>query len=149
MIDWIIKVIELFLGLSLCGWVSLLYGVFRNRWFRRKLERETEQAEATVVRYTVKTVSEGRYRTRKGYFPVLRYLVNGVEAEFQSKEELKPEEHPEGSKVHLWFDPYEPRHLHMTEDDGELGDGMKRIGKFFILGAAVLSVIIGVFAFRR
>ena len=82
MIDWIIKVIELFLGLSLCGWVSLLYGVFRNRWFRRKLERETEQAEATVVRYTVKTVSEGRYRTRKGYFPVLRYLVNGVEAEF-------------------------------------------------------------------
>ena len=149
MIDWIIKVIELFLGLSLCGWVSLLYGDFRNRWFRRKLERETEQAEATVVRYTVKTVSEGRYRTRKGYFPVLRYLVNGVEAEFQSKEELKPEEHPEGSKVHLWFDPYEPRHLHMTEDDGELGDGMKRISKFFILGAAVLSAIIGVFAFWR
>ena len=80
---------------------------------------------------------------------MLRYLVNGVEAEFQSKEELKPEEHPEGSKVHLWFDPYEPRHLHMTEDDGELGDGMKRISKFFILGAAVLSAIIGVFAFRR
>lgn len=148
MIDWI-KVIELFLGLSLCGWMSLLYGVFQNLWFRRKLERETEQAEATIVRYTVKTVSAGRYRTRKGYFPVLRYPVNGVEGEFQSKEELKPEEHPEGSKVHLWFDPYEPRHLHMTEDDGEPGDGMKRIGKLFILGAAVLSAIIGVFAFRR
>ena len=37
----------------------------------------------------------------------------------------------------------------MTEDDGELGDGMKRSSKFFILGAAVLSAIIGVFAFRR
>ena len=37
----------------------------------------------------------------------------------------------------------------MTEDDGELGDGMKRISKFFILGAAVLSAIIGVFTFRR
>ena len=148
MIDWI-KVIELFLGLSLCGWVALIYGVLRDLWFRRKLERETEQAEALIVRYKVKTVSDGRYRTRKGYFPLLRFPVNGAEAEIQSREELKPEEHPEGSMVRLWFDPYEPKHLHMTEDDGELGGGMKRIGKFFILGAAVLSVIIGVFAFRR
>ena len=143
------KVLLLFFGLSLVGWVCFVYGVLRERWFRRKLERETEQAEATVLQYTVKTVSEGRYRTRNGYFPVLSFPVNGAEAEIQSKEELKPEEHPEGSMVRLWFDPHEPKHLHMTEDDGELGDGMKRIGKFFILGAAVLSVIIGVFAFRR
>ena len=143
------KVLLLFLGFSLMGWVSLIYGVLRDRWFRRKLERETEQAEGTIVRYTVKTVSEGRYRTRKGYFPVLSFRVNGAEVEIQSKEELKPEEHPEGSKVRLWFDPYEPKHLHMTEDDGKLGDGMKRIGWFFILGAAVLSLVIGVFAFRR
>ena len=53
MIDWI-KVIELFLGLSLCGWVALIYGVLRDFWFRRKLERETEQAEALIVRYKVR-----------------------------------------------------------------------------------------------
>ena len=143
------KVLLAFLGFSLCGWVSLIYGVLRNRWFRRKLDRETEQGSATIVRYKVKTVSEGRYRYRKGYFPLLRFSVNGVEEEFQSREELKPEEHPEGSKVHLWFDPYKPQHLHMTEDDNNLGDGMKRIGWFFILGAAVLSLVIGVFVFRK
>ena len=143
------KVLLLFFGFSLCGWVSLVYGVLRNRWFRRKVDRETEQGEALIVRYTVKTMSAGRYRTRKGYFPVLRFPVHGIETEIQSKEELKPEEHPEGSTVHLWFDPYKPKHLHMTEDDNELGDGMKRIGWFFILGAAVLSLVIGFFAFRK
>ena len=148
MIEWG-KVLLLFFGFSLCGWVSLIYGVLRNLWFRRKLERETEQAEALIVRYKVKTVSEGRYRTRKGYFPLLRFPINGAEVEIQAREELKPQEHPEGSMVRLWFDPYEPKHLHMTEDDGELGDGMKRIGRFFILGAAVVSLIVGVIAFRR
>ena len=140
-------ILLLFFGFSLCGWVSLIYGYLRNLWFRRKVERETEQGSALIVRYTVKTVSAGRYRTRKGYFPVLSFPVNGEALEVQAKEELKPEEHPEGSMVHLWFDPYEPRHLHMTEDDDQLGDGMKRIGWFLILGAAVLSLIVGVFAF--
>ena len=146
MIDWI-KVLELFLGFSLCGWVSLIYGVLRKSWFRRKVERESEQTEATILRYTVKIVSAGKYRTRKGYFPVLSFFDGSTEVEVQSKEELKPEEYPEGSKVPLWFDPYEPRRLHMTEDDDNLGDGMKRIGWYFILGAAVLSLAIGFFAF--
>ena len=145
MIDWI-KVLELFLGLSLVGWVCLIYGVMRERWFRRKLERETESAQARILRYVVKAVSNGR-TTRKGYFPVLSFPVNGEAVEIQAKEELKPEEHPEGSELTVWFDPYEPRHLHMTEDDDQLGDGMKRIGWFLILGAAVLSLIVGVFAF--
>ena len=144
--DWI-KTVELFLGLSLCGWVCLIYGVLRDRWFRRKLERETEEARARIVRYTVKTVSEGRYRSRKGYFPLLSFPVSGEEIEVQAKEELKPEEYPEGAAVRLWFDPYEPKHLHITEDDNELGAGMKRIGWYFILGAAVLSLVIGFFAF--
>ncbi len=147
MVQWD-KVLLLFLGFSLCGWVSLIYGVLQNRCFRRKLERETEQAEALIVRYTVRTVSAGRYRTRKGYFPVLSFRVKGTEVEVQAREELKPEEHPEGSVIRLWFDPWEPKRLHMTEDDGQLGDGMMRIGWLFILGAAVLSVIVGVFAFR-
>ena len=82
------KVLLLFFGLSLVGWVCFVYGVLRERWFRRKLERETEQAEATVLQYTVKTVSEGRYRTRNGYFPVLSFPVNGSEAQIQAKEEL-------------------------------------------------------------
>ena len=142
-----LKTVELFLGLSLCGWVSLIYGVLRDRWFRRKLERETEEAQAQIVRYTVKTVSEGKYRSRKGYFPVLAFPVNGEEVKVQAKEELKPEEYPEGATVRLWFDPYEPRRLHMTEDDNELGSGMKRIGWYFILGAAVLSLVIGFIAF--
>lgn len=142
-----LKTLELFLGLSLCGWVSLIYGVLRDRWFRHKLERETEEAQARIVRYTVKTVSEGKYRSRKGYFPVLAFPVNGEEVEVQAKEELKPEEYPEGATVRLWFDPYEPRRLHMTEDDNELGSGMKRIGWYFILGAAVLSLVIGFIAF--
>ena len=142
------KVLLLFFGLSLVSWVCFIYGVLRERWFRRKLERETEQAEATVLQYTVKTVSEGRYRTRNGYFPVLSFPVNGSEAQIQAKEELKPEEHPEGSKVTLWFDPYDPRHLHMTPDDNEIGSGVKRLSLFFILGAAVVSLIVGVFAFR-
>ena len=141
------KVLLLFFGLSLVGWVCFVYGVLRERWFRRKLERETEQAEATVLQYTVKTVSEGRYRTRNGYCPVLSFPVNGSEAQIQAKEELKPEEHPEGSKVTLWFDPYDPRHLHMTPDDNEIGSGVKRLSLFFILGAAVLSLAIGFFAF--
>ena len=143
------KVLLLFLGFSFVGWVCLIYGVLRERWFRRKLERETEQTEATVLRYTVKTVSEGRYRTRKGYFPVLSFPVNGVEAQIQAREELKPDERPEGSALTVWFDPYEPKHLHLTQDDNEIGSGMKRIGWFFILGAVVLSLVIGVFAFRR
>ena len=141
MIDWI-KVIELFLGLSLCGWVALIYGVLRNLWFRRKLERETEQAEALIVRYKVKTVSDGRYRTRKGYFPLLAFHANGGEVQIQSREELKPEEHPEGSTVRLWFDPYDPRHLHITEDDNDLGHGMMRLGWFFVAGAAIVTVVI-------
>lgn len=141
------KVLLLFLGFSFVGWVCLIYGIFRDRWFRRKLERETEEAQARIVRYTIKAVSSGR-STRKGFFPVLSFPVNGVEAQIQAREELKPEEHPEGSKVTLWFDPYEPRHLHMTPDDNEIGSGMKRLSLFFILGAAVLSLIIGVFAFR-
>ena len=32
--DWI-KTLELFLGLSLLGWVSLIYGVLRGRWVGR------------------------------------------------------------------------------------------------------------------
>ena len=134
--------LELFLGLSLCGWVSLIYGVLRARWFRRKLERETEEGEATILSYKVKQVSEGKYRYRKGYFPLLAFHANGGDVEVQSKEELKPEEHPEGSTVHLWFDPYEPKHLHMTEDDNDLGHGMIRLGWFFIAGAAVLTVVL-------
>ena len=134
--------LELFLGLSLCGWVSLIYGVLRARWFRRKLERETEEGEATILSYKVKQVSEGKYRYRKGYFPLLAFHANGGDVEVQSKEELKPEEHPEGSTVRLWFDPYEPKHLHMTEDDNDLGHGMIRLGWFFIAGAAVLTVVL-------
>lgn len=139
------KVLVLFLGLSLCGWVSLIYGLLRKRWFRRKLERETEEVQARIVKYTVKTVSAGRYRTRKGYFPVLAFPVHGVETEIQSKEELTPEDHPEGSQVRLWFDPYEPKRLHMTEDDNELGDGMMRIGWFFMIGAGVVTVAVSLF----
>ena len=134
--------LELFLGLSLCGWVSLIYGVLRARWFRRKLERETEEGEATILSYKVKQVSEGKYRYRKGYFPLLAFHANGGDVEVQSKVELKPEEHPEGSTVRLWFDPYEPKHLHMTEDDNDLGHGMIRLGWFFIAGAAVLTVVL-------
>ena len=139
--DWI-KPLELFLGLSLLGWVSLIYGALRAHWFRRKLDRETEETEARIVSYKMKYVTEGKYRYRKGYFPLLAFHANGGEVEIQSREELKPEEHPEGSGVRLWFDPYEPKHLHMTEDDGELGSGMKRIGWFFILGAGVLTLIL-------
>ena len=140
-----LKALELFLGLSLCGWVSLIYGVLRDRWFRRKLERETEEVQARIVRYTVKTVSAGRYRTRKGYFPVLAFPVRGVEEEIQAREELKPEEYPEGSNLRLWFDPYAPQRLHISTDDDELGSGMKRIGWYFITGAAVVSLIISLF----
>ncbi len=139
----LMKVLELFLGFSSLGWMSLIYGVLRDRWFRRKLERETEETEARIVRYTVKTVTEGKYRSRKGYFPLLAFSANGTEVEIQAKEELKPEEYPEGSAVRLWFNPYEPKHLHITEDDGELGSGMKRIGWYFIGGAAVLSLVVG------
>ena len=139
--DWI-KTLELFLGLSLLGWVSLIYGALRAHWFRRKLDRETEETEARIVSYKMKYVTEGKYRYRKGYFPLLAFHANGGEVEIQSREELKPEEHPEGSGVRLWFDPYEPKHLHMTEDDGELGSGVKRIGWFFILGAGVLTLIL-------
>ena len=142
------KVLLLFLGFSFVGWVCLIYGIFRDRWFRRKLERETEEAQARIVRYTIKAVSSGR-STRKGFFPVLSFPVNRVETEIQAKEELKPDEHPEGSALTVWFDPYEPKHLHLTQDDNEIGRGMKRIGWFFILGAVVLSLVIGVFAFRR
>ena len=134
--------LELFLGLSLCGWVALIYGVLRARWFRRKLERETEEGEAKILSYKVKQVSEGRYRYRKGYFPRLSFRVNGEDVEIQAKEELKPEEYPVGSTVRLWFDPYDPRHLHITEDDNDLGHGMMRIGWFLIIGAAVVTVII-------
>ena len=133
----------LFLGFSCMGWFSLIYGVLRDRWFRRKLERETEETEARIVRYKVKTVTEGKYRSRKGYFPLLAFSAGGTEVEIQAKEELKPEEHPEGSLVRLWFDPYAPKHLHITEDDGELGSGMKRIGWYLIGGAAVLSLVVG------
>ena len=136
------KTLVLFMGLSLCGWVSLIYGVLRARWFRRKLDRETEEGEAKILSYKMKYVSEGKNRYRKGYFPRLSFRVNGAEVEVQSKEELKPEEYPVGSAVRLWFDPYEPRHLHMTEDDNDLGHGMMRIGWFFIIGAAVLTVVI-------
>ena len=135
------KVLLLFFCLSLLGWVSLIYGVLRAGWFRRKLDRETEEAQARIMSYTVKQVSAGRYRTRKGYFPRLAFRANGQEMEIQSKEELKPEEHPEGSTLRLWFDLYEPTHVHLTEDDGDLGGGMKRIGLYLILGAAVLTVI--------
>ncbi len=148
MIDWI-KVLELFFGFSLVGWVCLVYGLLRKRWFRRKLERETESAQARIVRYTVKAASAGQYRTRKAFFPVLSFPVNGDAVEIQAKEELKPEEHPEGSELAVWFDPYEPRHLHLTEDDDGVGSGMVRLSLFFILGAAVLSLIIGSFAFRK
>lgn len=144
--DWM-KVLLLFLGFSLVGWVCLVYGVLRKRWFRRKLERETESAQARIVRYVVKAVSNGR-TIRKGFFPVLSFPVNGDAVEIQAKEELKPEEYPEGSKLTVWFDPYEPKHLHLTEDDNEIGSGMVRLSLYFILGSAVLSLIIGVFAFR-
>ena len=146
MIDWI-KVLELFLGFSLVGWVCLIYGVLRKRWFRRKLERETEVAQARILRYVVKAMSNGR-TTRKGYFPVLSFPVNGEAVEIQAREELKPEEHPQGSELTVWFDPYKPKRLHLTEDDNEIGSGMVRLSLFFILGAAVLSLIVGVFAFR-
>ena len=136
------RVLLLFFGLSLMGWVSLIYGALRDRWFRRKLERETEEGEATILSYKVKQVSEGKYRSRKGYFPLLSFPVNGEAVEVQSKEELKIEEHPVGSTVRLWFDPYAPKHLHMTEDDNELGSGMKRIGWIFIGGAARVTLII-------
>ena len=136
------KTLVLFMGLSLCGWVSLIYGVLRARWFRRKLDRETEEGEAKILSYKMKYVSEGKNRYRKGYFPRLSFRVNGAEVEVQSKEELKPEEYPVGSAVRLWFDPYEPRHLHMTEDDNDLGHGMIRLGWFFIAGAAVLTVVL-------
>ena len=136
------KVLVLFFGLSLMGWVSLVYGILRDRWFRRKLERETEEGMATIVSYKVKQVSEGKYRSRKGFFPLLRFPVNGEAVEVQSREELKIEEHPVGSTVRLWFDPYDPKRLHMTEDDNELGSGMKRIGWIFIGGGAVVTLII-------
>lgn len=144
--DWM-KVLLLFLGFSLVGWVCLVYGVLRKRWFQRKLERETESAQARIVRYVVKAVSNGR-TIRKGFFPVLSFPVNGDAVEIQAKEELKPEEYPEASKLTVWFDPYEPKHLHLTEDDNEIGSGMVRLSLYFILGSAVLSLIIGVFAFR-
>ena len=145
--DWM-KVLLLVLGFSLVGWVCLVYGVLRERWFRRKLERETEEARARILRYTVKAVANGR-TTRKGYFPVLSFPVNGVETELQAREELKPEDHPEGSELTVWFDPYEPQRLHLTTDDNGIGSGMVRLSLFFILGAAVLSLIVGCFAFRR
>ena len=47
----------------------------------------------------------------------------------------------------LWY--ARNRGLTKGEDDNEIGRGMKRIGWFFILGAVVLSLVIGVFAFRR
>ena len=138
----LMKTLELFLGLSLCGLVALIYGALRARWFRRKLDRETEEGEARILSYKVKQVSEGRYRYRKGYFPLLSFYVNGGEVQIQSREELKPEEHPVGSTVRLWFDPYDPRRLHMTEDDNDLGHGMMRLGWIFIGGAAVLTVVL-------
>ena len=136
------KSLVLFLCLGLCGWVCIIYGALRARWFRRKLDRETEEGEATILSYKMKYVSEGKYRYRKGYFPLLSFRANGAETEIQSKEELKPEEHPVGSTVRLWFDPYDPRRLHMTEDDNDLGRGMMRIGWFCVAGAAVLALIL-------
>lgn len=138
----LIKTLELFLGLSLCGLVALIYGALRAHWFRRKLDRETEETEARIVSYKMKYVTEGKYRYRKDYFPLLAFHANGGEVQIQSKEELKPEEHPVGSIVRLWFDPYDPRHLHITEDDNDLGHGMIRLGWFFVGGAAIVTVVI-------
>ena len=139
------KTLVLFLGLSSVGWVSYIYGVLRARWFRRKLDRETEETEARIVSYKMKYVTEGKYRYRKGYFPLLAFHANGGEVEIQSKEELKPEEYPVGATVRLWFDPYEPKHLHITEDDTDLGHGMMRIGWFFVAGAAIVTVVVSLF----
>ena len=136
------KTLVLFLGMSSVGWVSVIYGVLRALWFRKKLDRETEETEARILSYKVKRVSEGRYSYRNGYFPLLSFHADGGDVEVQAREELKPEEHPEGSTVRLWFDPYDPRHLHITEDDNDLGHGMMRIGWFFVGGAAIVTVVI-------
>ena len=136
------KTLLLFFCLGSMGFMSIIYGLLRAHWFRRKLDRETEETEARILSYKVKRVTEGKYRYRNGYFPLLSFHANGGEVEIQSKEELKPEEYPVGSTVRLWFDPYDPRHLHITEDDNDLGHGMMRIGWFLIIGAAVLTVII-------
>lgn len=139
------RALLLFFSFSLLGWVSYFYGVLREHWFRRKLERETEEATARIVGYRAKTIPNGRHTTRKGPFPILAFPVNGEERQVRSREGLDPEAHPEGSEVRLWFDPYAPEHLHISEDDNELGDGMKRIGRYFILGAAVVSLIVSLF----
>ena len=140
--------IVLFLGCSLVGWVLVGVALHTRQYQKKKELTEQSPATGTIVDSVRKVQTAGRGHPVTYYVPVVEFKANqhAYRLEYENGNRHK-ENIVIGQTVDLMYDPKDPTHYHLTDDDSNMqaSRGLLRYGSVLIAGAAVLTVLNHIF----
>ena len=142
----------LFLGWSLIGIIFVVVALITRNYQRKKEAVERSFAQGMIVDRVKKVHHSGRGGRVTYYVPVVEFTVNEkvyrLENENGSREEEKI---VVGQPTDVMYDPADPTHFHLAEDDANetAYNSLLRFGLILIAGAAVLTYLSYAYHFFR
>ena len=129
---------------SITGWICLGVGLHTLRYQRRKERREPAHATGRVVGAAKKVHTPYRGRPVVYYVPVVVFTAGEREYRLENENGHREEEKVGvGRRGDVLYDPEDPSHFHLADDDANEAGGKRlmRFGGALIAGAAVLTLV--------
>ena len=134
----------LFLGQSLIGFIFIGVALYTKQYQRKKEIHECSLAMGKIVDIVEKKHHSGRGGTVRYYVPVVEFAANNVEYKLENENGSRErDEITIGKSVDIMYDPNDPTHFHLTEDEAneQASNRLLRFGLIIVFCAAILDVV--------
>ena len=134
----------LFLGFSLTGFIFIGVALHTKKYQRKKELAEYAYVAAKIADCIEKQHRSGRYGTVRYYVPVIAFTADHTEYRLENENGYRERDKIEiGKPVDVMYDPNDPAHFHLTEDDAndKASESLLRFGLIIVIGAAILTVV--------
>ena len=105
-----------FLLLSAIGWILVIAAVGMRRRWRKREEIERARTSGTIAG----DPEEKPVRDRRRRRPVVEFTAEGHEYRLEYPKKEDPAVYPAGAPVEVLYDPDDPTHFHLEDDQAEM-----------------------------
>ena len=142
-----LKMLVFFVVASFVAWPLLIIGLQQRRESRERNEIEHTRTTGVIVDYVRGTFRTGRGGVSTYWKPVVEFTAEGQKVRAEYENRMDQEQFPVGKAVEILYDVSDPTRFHLEEDPVFIsgGAGAIRYALIWIIGSAVLTVLLAVF----
>ncbi len=132
--------VQVFIALSLTGWVFLIWGLLARHRRRVNDRRENVRADGVIVDYSAREEDAGGKEKAPTLYPVVEFQVGHYTYRQKCEGRSDPEKYPIGCSVEVFYDPEDPTRLHLKGSGKRTGSGQFfRIAVVWIICSGVAT----------